>query len=205
VRATIQRIAQKYCEKMKVVYDERGKLLKSIPKFWFHACTSHPILAKQLNSKNRDIFDEYLSSIEVEDNQDVSSGYSITFNFEDNPYFHNPSIANSLTFHKGKVKEVKATTIQWKEEKSMPNVARRRWNDGLVHEQSSYDLSFFNWFHSRKEKNELKYGDQLADLIKNKFWIDPLKHLVETDENEDEEDKVIKFTAKMSRNINSVE
>lgn len=94
---------------------------------------------------------------------------------------------------------------RWNEGKSMPNVARPRWNDGLVHEQSSYELSFFNWFHSRKEKNELKYGDQLADLIKNKFWIDPLKHLVKTDEDENEEDKVIKLIATMSKNIHSVE
>jgi template-activating factor I len=135
----------------------------------------------------------------------MSTGYSITFNFNDNLYFHNPSIVKSLTFHKGKLEEVKATTIQWKEGKSMPNVARPKWYDGRAHEQSSYDLSFFNWFHSRKEKNELKYGDQIADLIKNFFWIDPLKNLVETDEDDNEEDKIIKFIATLSRNINSGE
>jgi len=65
-----------------------------------------------LNNKDSEIFDEYLSSIEVEDNQDISTGYSITFNFNDNPYFDNQSIAKSLIFHEGELKEIKATTIQ---------------------------------------------------------------------------------------------
>lgn len=69
------------------------------------------VLGKELYDK-REIFDEYLNSIEVEDNQDAKSGYSITFNFDDNPYFDKPSIAKSFTYHEGKLKEVCIKFIQ---------------------------------------------------------------------------------------------
>ncbi|KEH16300.1 putative nucleosome assembly protein (NAP) [Medicago truncatula] len=83
---------------LKVLTDKRGKVLKTVPKFWLHAFTAHPIIVNLLNNKDHEIFDEYLSSIEVEDNQDVSTAYSITFNFNDNAYFDNQSIAKSIIF-----------------------------------------------------------------------------------------------------------
>lgn len=182
-KIALKRIEQKSSEKLKVLTDKRRETLKSIPKFWLHAFTAHPVLVNLLNSKDREIFDEYLSSIEVEDNQDVSTGYSITFNFNDNPYFDNQSIAKSLIFDGGELKEVKATTIQWKEGKSMPNEVGPKKDDQLVQEESScYALSFFHWFH------ELKIPDQVADIIRNQLWTTPLKYIMETCWDEDEED-----------------
>jgi len=52
------------------------------------------------------------------------------------------AIAKSFTYHEGKLIEVNAATIQWKEGKSMPNEVRP---NELVQDQSTYELSFFNW------------------------------------------------------------
>lgn len=195
-RTEVLGMEQTHGEKLKELIDKREELLKSIPKFWSRAFMAHPILARQLNNKDREIFDEYLNSIKVEDNQDAKSGYSITFNFDENPYFDNPSLAKSLTFHEGKLKEAKATTIQWKEGKSMPdevpesdddNEVCPEKDDELVYEAKLTDWSFFNWLSSSWEQNEISFPDQVADLIKNKLWIDPFKYLpidlVETDED----------------------
>lgn len=136
------------------------------------------VLGKELYDK-REIFDEYLNSIEVEDNQDAKSGYSITFNFDENPYFDNPSLAKSLTFHEGKLKETKATTIQWKKGKSMPdevlesdddNEVCPEKDDELMYEVKLTVWSFFNWFHTSKEQNEMRFPDQVADLIKEQTF-----------------------------------
>lgn len=47
-------------------------------------------------------------------------------------------------------------------------------DDELVQEESSYALSFFNWFH------ELKIPDQVADIIRNQLWTTPLQYIIET-------------------------
>lgn len=60
-------------------------------------------------------------------------------------------------------------------------------DDELMYEVKLTVWSFFNWFYTSKEQNEMRFPDQVADLIKNKLWIDPFKYLhielVETDED----------------------
>ncbi|KAE8707406.1 NAP1-related protein 2 [Hibiscus syriacus] len=90
-------VEQKYNEIRKPIYDKRNEKIKSITDFWLTAFLSHPALGELLNEEDQKIF-KYISSLEVEDFKDLKSGYSITFNFDSNPYFEDTKLTKTFTF-----------------------------------------------------------------------------------------------------------
>ncbi|XP_068481241.1 NAP1-related protein 2-like isoform X2 [Phaseolus vulgaris] len=180
-------IEQKYNEIRKPVYDKRNDIIKSIPDFWLTAFLSHPALGDLLNEEDQKIF-KYLSSLEVEDFKDVKSGYSITFNFNANPYFEDSKLVKTYTFLEEGTTKVTATPIKWKEGKSIPN--------GVSHEKkgnkrASIDISFFSWFNDTEQKDEIDdiHDEQVAELIKDDLWPNPLTYFNNEEPDEDEVDE----------------
>lgn len=176
-------IEQKYNEIRKPVYDKRNEIIKSIPDFWLTAFLSHPALGDLLNEEDQKIF-KYLSSLEVEDYKDVKSGYSITFNFNPNPYFEDTKLIKTFTFLEEGTTKVTATPIKWKEGKGIPN--------GVNHEKKGNkrapnDVSFFSWFTDTEQKDDMDdIHDEVAELIKDDLWPNPLTYF--NNEEPDEED-----------------
>ncbi|RZC29402.1 NAP1-related protein 2 [Glycine soja] len=80
---------------------------------------SHPALCELLNVEDQKIF-KYLGSLDVEDYKDVKSGYSITFNFNPNPYFRNTKLTKTFTFLEEGTTKITVTPIKWKEGKDYP-------------------------------------------------------------------------------------
>ncbi|KAL0001677.1 hypothetical protein SO802_015458 [Lithocarpus litseifolius] len=62
---------------------------------------------------------KYLDSLDVEDFKDVKSGYSITFNFNENPYFEDPKLPKTFIFFGEGTTKITGTTIKWKEDMVM--------------------------------------------------------------------------------------
>ncbi|KAK7317265.1 hypothetical protein RJT34_01341 [Clitoria ternatea] len=176
-------IEQKYNEIRKPVYDKRNDIIKSIPDFWLTAFLSHPALGDLLNEEDQKIF-KFLSSLEVEDFKDVKSGYSITFNFNPNPYFEDTKLVKTYTFLEEGTTKVTATPIKWKEGKGIPN--------GVDHEKKGNkrapsDVSFFSWFSDTEQKDDMDdIHDEVAELIKDDLWPNPLTYF--NNEEPDEED-----------------
>ncbi|XP_027367615.1 NAP1-related protein 2-like isoform X1 [Abrus precatorius] len=177
-------IEQKYNEIRKPVYDKRNDIIKRIPDFWLTAFLSHPALGDLLNEEDQKIF-KYLSSLEVEDYKDVKSGYSITFNFNPNPYFEDTKLVKTYTFLEEGTTKVTATPIKWKEGKGIPN--------GVNHEKKGNkraptDVSFFSWFNDTEQKDDMDdIHDEVAELIKDDLWPNPLTYF--NNEEPDEEDE----------------
>ncbi|KAG4932780.1 hypothetical protein AAZX31_17G096600 [Glycine max] len=188
-------VEQKYNEIRKPVYDKRNDVVKSIPDFWFTAFMSHPALCELLNVEDQKIF-KYLGSLDVEDNKDVKSGYSITFNFNPNPYFENTKLTKTFTFLEEGTTKITATPIKWKEGKGLPN--------GLDHDKNGnkrarIDISFFSWFSDCEQKDDVdEIHDEVAELIKDDLWPNPLTYFnneldeedvdSEADDEENDED-----------------
>ncbi|PHT97970.1 NAP1-related protein 2 [Capsicum chinense] len=187
-------VEQKYNVIRKPVYDKRNDIINSISDFWLTAFLSHPVLGELLTEEDQKIF-KFLSSIEVEDSKDVKSGYSITFNFKPNPYFENSKLSKTYTFLEDGPTKISATTIKWKEGKGLPN--------GVVHEtegnkRALAEESFFTWFSevnkkdgSDDDENEvLEIQDEVAEIIKDDLWPNPLTYFSnEPDEEEFEGDE----------------
>ncbi|XP_038972944.1 NAP1-related protein 2-like [Phoenix dactylifera] len=107
-------VEQKYNEIRRPVYVKRNEIIQSIPDFWLTAFLSHPALSDLLTEEDQKIF-KYLVSLDVEDCQDLKSGYSIIFNFSPNPYFEDTKLVKTYSFTEEGVANITGTTIKWKE------------------------------------------------------------------------------------------
>nr|GMC62165.1 NAP1-related protein 2-like [Ipomoea batatas] len=113
-------VEQKYNEIRRPVYDKRNEVIKSIPDFWLTAFLSHPALGDLLSEEDQKIF-KYFDSLNVEDFKDVTSGYSITFNFKPNPYFEDAKLVKTYTFLEEGTTQITGTDIKWKEGMGIAN------------------------------------------------------------------------------------
>ncbi|XP_075089831.1 uncharacterized protein LOC142171364 [Nicotiana tabacum] len=166
-RDEVLKIAQKLSQIRKPVYEKRNHIIKSIPDFWLTAFLRHPILSELVSTEEDHKIFEFLCSIEVEDTEDFKSGYTITFYFSPNPFFENTMLSKTYTFlEDGRPTKVTASTVQWKE------------GNGVV---PHAEEGFFRWFSSEVDQ---KY-DEVAAIIKDELWPNPLNYFNEADEEKD--------------------
>ncbi|XP_073141651.1 NAP1-related protein 2-like isoform X2 [Henckelia pumila] len=179
-------VEQQYNEIRKPVYDKRNDLIKSITDFWLTAFLSHPVLGELLTEEDQKIF-KHLSNLEVEDFKDVKSGYSITFNFEPNPYFEDTKLTKTVTFLEEGTTTITATSIKWKEGMGIFNGVAE---DKKGNKRSHSEESFFTWFYDTQHKGEMvEIHDEVAEIIKDELWPNPLTYFNnEADEEEFEMD-----------------
>ncbi|KAK4374563.1 hypothetical protein RND71_005240 [Anisodus tanguticus] len=173
-------VEQKYNEIRKPVYDKRNDIINSLSEFWLTAFLSHPVLGDLLTEEDQKVF-KFLSSIEVEDLKDVKLGYSITFNFKPNPFFENSKLSKTYTVLEDGRTKITATTIKWKEGKGIPNgVVQEKKGNKRSHSKES----FFTWFSEVNKKDDsdddenevLEIQDEVADIIKDDLWPNPLTY-----------------------------
>ncbi|CAA2971118.1 NAP1-related 2-like [Olea europaea subsp. europaea] len=175
-------VEQKYNEIRKPVYDKRSDVIKSIPDFWLTAFLSHPAFSELLTEEDQKIF-RYLSSLEVEDSKDVKSGYTITFNFNPNPYFEDTKLTKIFTFLEEGTTKITATSIKWKAGMGISNtVAEEKKGNKRSHSEES----FFTWFSDSQQKDDVnEIHDEVAELIKDDIWPNPLTYFFDEADEED--------------------
>eukprot|EP00262_Sarcandra_glabra_P009617 TRINITY_DN24069_c0_g1_i1.p1 TRINITY_DN24069_c0_g1~~TRINITY_DN24069_c0_g1_i1.p1 ORF type:complete len:259 (-),score=80.59 TRINITY_DN24069_c0_g1_i1:365-1141(-) len=181
-------VEKKYNEIRRPVYNKRNGIIQSIPDFWLTAFLSHPALGDLLSVDDQKIF-KYLLSLDVEDFRDVKSGYSIMFSFSPNPYFENAKLTKIFSFSDEGTTNITGTTIKWKEGMDISN--------GNAHEERGNkrpfaEESFFSWFSEIQQKDLLEgIHDEVADMIKEDLWPNPLKYFNSEadDEDVDEDDE----------------
>uniref|UniRef100_A0A0E0G8Q9 Uncharacterized protein n=1 Tax=Oryza nivara TaxID=4536 RepID=A0A0E0G8Q9_ORYNI len=180
-------VEQKYSEIRRPVYLRRSDIIQTIPDFWLTAFLSHPLLSELLTEEDQKMF-KYLESVDVDDSKDVKSGYSITLTFSENPYFEDKELTKTYAFADDGTTTINATSIKWKEgmEIANGNAKKKGSKRPLVEE------SFFTWFTDTEHKS-LADGvqDEVAEIIKEDLWPNPLKYFnneaEELGEDDDEE------------------
>ncbi|GAU26037.1 hypothetical protein TSUD_224980 [Trifolium subterraneum] len=182
----VTEIKQKYNEVSKPLYDKRNNLIKYVPNLWLTVFSIHPDLNSLLSEKDHEIF-KHLSSLEVEDHQDVKSGYSITFNFNPNPYFEDTKIVKYFTFlGEGKTR-VTNTPIRWKKGNEIFNGTSEETKGN---ERPPSDISFLSWSNESEQnggQDENHY--KIANIIKDDLWLNPLNYFNNEDSDEADEDE----------------
>ncbi|XP_059645124.1 NAP1-related protein 2 isoform X2 [Cornus florida] len=153
----------------------------------FREFLSHPSLGDLLIEEDQNIF-KHLSSIEVEDFKDVKSGYSITFNFNPNPFFEETKLTKTFTFLDEGTTKIAATSIKWKQGMGVANGVA---NDKKGTKRPHAEESFFSWFSETQQKDDLdEIHDEVAEIIKEDLWPNPLTYFNnEADEEEFEGDE----------------
>ncbi|XP_062030342.1 NAP1-related protein 2-like [Rosa rugosa] len=176
-------VEQKYNVIRRPVYLKRNEIIKTIPDFWLTAFLSHPALSDLLSEEDQKIF-KYLSSLDVEDFKDVKSGYAIRFNFNENPYFEDTKLTKTFTFFDDGTTKIAGTTIKWKEGMGTANGA----NHGKKgNKRPPAEESFFSWFSETEQKDIAEFQDEVAEIIKEDLWPNPLKYFNNEADEEDSE------------------
>ncbi|VDL91959.1 unnamed protein product [Schistocephalus solidus] len=206
--AEILRVEQKFNVLRKPHYKQRAELLAKIPNFWLTVFINHVQIRKLVTEEDEKVL-AYLKAVEVQEFDDITSGYKIHFvrtplhfnfplqYFNKNDYFKNEVITKE--YRVGEKGEPTATSskIEW-----FPNKDLTEMKDNGSEEQKRpfpQQPSFFCWFSDDWDAS----GDVIGESIKDELWPNPLQFylnpdldsddveddiLDEDDEDEDEED-----------------
>ena len=115
---------------------------------------------------------QYLNKLEVEEFEDIKSGYRIKLYFDKNPYFDNECLTKE--FHLGSSGDPasQSTPIQWKE--GMDLAAKFAQRQAAAQESAkgrkrllqSQQRTFFTWFCDNGDPSD----DEIAEVIKDDMW-----------------------------------
>ncbi|XP_064616041.1 protein SET-like [Liolophura sinensis] len=175
----ILKVEQKYNKSRQPFFQKRSELIGKIPNFWVTAFVNHPQVSALLNEEDEEAL-QYLTKVEVEEFEDIKSGYRINFTFESNPYFENDAISKEFHLNDTGEPSSKSTPIKWKQGKDLthktltPSKGGRKRN----HEEQE---SFFCWFTDHGDAG----ADELGEVIKDDIWPNPLQYYLASEIEEE--------------------
>jgi len=177
----ILQIEKKYNGLRKPYYKKRNDVIRNIPDFWLKSFLNHDMLSDLLDQRDQEVF-HHLKELNVEDFDDVKSGFKITFTFESNPFFTNKTLSKEFRYTTDGELKVTPSTIQWKENQDLTKKEKSAKSVGSKRGKDEESESFFNWFNPDDQDLEL------GEIIKEDLWPDPSKfyHGVSDDEGEEE-------------------
>jgi len=174
----ILKVEQKYNKLRKPFFDKRNGIISKIPNFWVTAMVNHPSISLLIDEDEEDCL-HFLTKLEVEEFEDIKSGYRIRFHFEENPFFENTTLVKE--FHLGSQGDPRATSteIKWKEnmdlskkQKEVINMRRKRGLEAKT---------FFSWYVDNGDPS----SDDIAEVIKDDLWPNPLQYYLVPDIDEE--------------------
>ena len=166
----ILKVEQKYNKLRRPFYDKRNDIIKRIRKFWLTAFINHPQISAIIEEDEEDCL-EYLNKLEVEEFEDIKSGYRIKLFFDENPFFSNESLTKE--FHLGSSGDPasQSTPIEWKEGFDLQAKAAQKAAAAAAAKAGSRKRpferrSFFSWFCDNGDPS----ADDVAEVIKDDMW-----------------------------------
>merc|ERR1712168_1330037 len=125
----ILKVEQKYNKLRKPSFEKRNEIIQRIPNFWVTAFVNHPQISAILEEEEEECL-HYLTKLDVEEFDDIKSGYRIKFYFDENPYFENDVLTKE--FHLGSTGDPasKSTEVKWKDGHNLLQRFRQRVQQG---------------------------------------------------------------------------
>uniref|UniRef100_A0A0N5APL3 Protein SET n=1 Tax=Syphacia muris TaxID=451379 RepID=A0A0N5APL3_9BILA len=172
----ILKVEQKYNSLRKPFFDRRNELVRDIPNFWVTAFVNHPNISAILDEEEEECL-HYLTKLEVEEFDDIKSGYRIKLSFDENPFFENAQLVKE--FFLGNAEPTSTTTeIKWKADDELVKKIKKRMNQNAS--SPNAQRSFFGWLSDNQDPS----NDEIADLIKDDLWPNPLQYFLVPDVDE---------------------
>ncbi|VDN18396.1 unnamed protein product [Gongylonema pulchrum] len=168
----VDQVEQKYNSLRKPFFDKRNDLVRDIPNFWVTAFVNHPHIGVILTEEEEECL-HYLTTVEVEEFDDIKSGYRIKLTFDDNPFFENTQIVKEFSL--GNLEPTCTTTeIKWKPDNDLTKKSKGSECCAPIRK------SFFTWL----AENGDAANDQTAEVIKDDLWPNPLHYFLVSDSEE---------------------
>jgi template-activating factor I len=177
----ILKVEQKYIKLRLPHFQKRSELVAKIPNFWVTAFINHPQISALLTEDDEDAL-QYLEKVEVQEFDDIKTGYKINFYFGDNPYFDNKCITKEFHLNESGEPSSKSTPITWKPGKCLVKPPTAQKGAKRTHEEQE---SFFSWFMNHKDAG----ADELGEVVKDDIWPNPLQYYLASEMDEDGEDE----------------
>jgi len=146
----ILQVEQKYNNLRKPFFFKRAEMIKKIPKFWVTVFVNHPQISALLDEEDEEAL-HYLTSVEVEEFEDIKSGYRIKFHFSENPYFHNELICKEFMLSDSGEQTCQSTEIKWKDNMDLTKRQSEINVKAGQKRQHEEPESFFSWFNDQSE------------------------------------------------------
>ncbi|KAJ9601615.1 hypothetical protein L9F63_000223 [Diploptera punctata] len=168
-------VEQKYNKLRKPYFDKRNDIIKRIPNFWVTAFVNHPQISAILEEDEEDCL-HYLTKLEVEEFDDIKSGYRINFHFEENPYFENDVLTKE--FHLGSSGDPasQSTAIRWKDGHDLTKKSKDK-SGGKGRKRFMEQKTLFGWLVDHADPS----ADDIAEVIKDDMWPNPLQYYLVPD------------------------
>lgn len=189
----ILKVEQKFNKLRRPHFEQRNALLKDVPNFWVTCLNNHPTVNSLIENAEEDCL-HYLVNLDVEELEDIKSGYNLKFHFRENPYIKNELIVRELRHLNSDLVISKSTPVEYKDThqgRSLKSLVESRVgqiNRTDVGEENQY--SFFAWLCLPCETG----SDDVAEIIKDQIWPSPLEFFLNSsledyDDNSDDEDE----------------
>jgi len=176
----ILKVEQKYIKLRQPHFQKRSEMVAKIPNFWVTAFINHPQISALLTEDDEDAL-QYLDKVEVQEFEDIKTGYKINFYFSENVYFENKCITKEFHLNESGEPSSKSTPITWKTGKCLVKAPNNKAGKRTHDEQES----FFSWFTNHKDAG----ADELGEVIKDDIWPNPLQYYLASEMDEDGEDE----------------
>lgn len=189
----ILKVEQKFNKLRQPHYKNRSDLISKIPSFWVTVFLNHPQLSTLLDEEDEEAL-QYLKKVEVQEFEDIKSGYKINFYFDSikNPFFDNEVISKEFHLNDNGEPTCKSTQIKWKPGKNLTEESStaalnhvKESNDSKARKRSHKEASlFFSWFNDHTDAS----GDDFGEVIKDDIWPNPLQYFLAQGDEDDDED-----------------
>jgi len=169
----ILKVEQKYNKLRKPHFEKRNELIKRIPDFWITAFVNHPQISAVVDEEEEECL-HYLTMVEVEEFDDIKSGYRLKFHFDQNPFFSNQLLTKE--FRIGTAEPASTSTeIKWKPDMNlMEKLGKEEKGRKRPH---APPRTFFAWFADNTDAS----ADDIAEVIKDDMWPNPLQYFLVPD------------------------
>merc|ERR1719356_1953176 len=185
----ILKVEQKYNLLRRPFFEKRSSIIGRIPKFWLTAFINHPQLSSIIEEDEEDCL-QYLEKLDVEEFEDIKSGFKIQFFFSENPYFSTNVLCKEFQLGSSGDPNSKSTEIAWKDGYNLVEKAAQRAALAKGSRKRQLETrTFFTWFCDNTDPQQ----DDVAEVIKDDLWPNPLQYFLVPDievENGGEEEEL---------------
>jgi template-activating factor I len=109
----ILRVEQKFNKLRQPHYKNRSELIGRIPAFWVTVFLNHPQLSTLLDEEDEEAL-QHLKKVDVQEFEDIKSGYRINFHFDKNDFFDNDVLYKEFHLTETGEPTCKSSPIKWK-------------------------------------------------------------------------------------------
>lgn len=198
-------VEQKFNKLRRPHFEKRNEILKEIPNFWLTSMANHPMIAPMIESAEDEDCLHYMVNLDVEEFEDIKSGYKLKLHFVDNPYITNEIITKEFQVLSSDDPQVPSTLdkpIEYKDtpqgqklklivEASLEASRQASRVASRVPNQEVPPQSFFAWLTESGT-------DEIAEILKDQIWPNPLEFFfatpdpyeIDEDDSDDEDEDI---------------